>query len=176
LLARALLDQKEFSTAEIRTCLSEHHGGLKRKSQLTVHILVQAVETTLLIAEQERCGARLALGMAAPRVSAERRFKAFPEPQALVPLVRQWYEPRVELSTQSGDSSRERSVEVPVLTAAETVLIQRYRAAKAPVVGVQRREFATDIRGDQIGDSDVTALVELLAQTTPVAPATALHV
>ncbi len=63
--ARALFGEEEFTAGEVRTGGIEQDGDLEREDVFAVEVLVEAVEITGAVTEEEGCGARLTGGVAA---------------------------------------------------------------------------------------------------------------
>lgn len=67
--ARPLLSEHELAAGKISPRLGQKKRHLKRKDVLTVNILMQTIEVTGTIAENERRRLALSVGMAVPEIS-----------------------------------------------------------------------------------------------------------
>jgi len=56
--ARPLLGQNEFATCEVLAGLREKNGDLEREGEIAIEILMETIEVTWNILQQQRCWTR----------------------------------------------------------------------------------------------------------------------
>src|SRR5207247_10428034 len=136
--ARALLDQEEFSAGVIGTAAAQDAGKLQREGHLAVKVLVQAVEASGFVAQEERCRLRLA-GAAADRQQASQgRREAAALSEGLHPVVGNRRQARIDARAQPAHQGRQRVSEILVLTQAESEALHVDTAAETGVVLVEK--------------------------------------
>ena len=123
-----LFGQDKLPAGEIRIRLREEDRNLDRKEEIAIEILMEAVEVTGNVLQQQRRRPHLAGIMA----SLEKRcvFDRIPlvDSHAVVPLVGDVHEARIERRAQPAEKIGQRILEVAVLALAEAMSLSGRKA------------------------------------------------
>src|SRR5881296_1533760 len=141
LRARALLDEQELAALVVDSAAAEEARQLQREHDLAIDVLVQAIVTAGLVAQQQRGRLRLAALVAAAPQRRQLGRKQIGIAERGLPLVGDRRQRRVRGLAQRLDQRRQRRVEILVLTDAETVAGHIDAAAEAALVVVQRHQL-----------------------------------
>jgi len=118
--ARALLEEQHLAPVEVDAGSSQGNGELEREDDVAVHVLVERVPITFVVAQHERRRTRLAVLVAhAHERGVRRRKRRLAEPSG--PPVRDLRHIRIRGGAQFRDHRRQGVAVVAVTTLAETV-------------------------------------------------------
>ena len=122
---------------------------MQRESDISVNVLMQAVEVVRLVMEEQRSGSHLTVLLTFRQKYGMFQRKRVGHAHRLVPFVRKGREMRITTFPQLLNDCREWIVEVLVVSTPETIAGHNDVAAKVGVVRIKSDEFPAFLRREQ---------------------------
>src|SRR5262249_28387396 len=166
--ARPLFGQGKLATCKVVAGLREEDRDLDRECVIAVEVLMQAVEITRHILQQQRRWARLTGVVASLE---ERRVDlgiTLVTPHPAVPFVGDSSEVRIERCSQASNEVRKRVFEVAVLAPAEAMPRHVNVASEVALVRIERCDGAALLSREKFRQDGAAVVAELACERAPV--------
>jgi len=169
LLARPLFGKHKFAACKIAPSLTQEEGDLKWKDDLAVQILVQTIEITRAVLQEQ--GRRALLAGAVALLRKVRKlfgivWLLFPKP--IDPFVRERHKMRINERPELLYDPGQRIIEVFILALAEGITGHLDPTAKLTVVGIIGGYFFTNFPGENTGQDRKSMFIEMRPRFLPV--------
>jgi hypothetical protein len=140
---RPLFGQDQLATCEIDVRLRQQDGNLDREGEIAVEILVEAVEVTRDVPQQQRCRTNLTRSVTSRKERCVIVGIALVDPHSPVPVVGYNREMRIERRPNAADEGGQRVCEVAILTLAEAVACHVNVAPEIALIGIEASDDTT---------------------------------
>src|SRR6266851_6941874 len=166
--ARSLLGQHELAPREILSRFREKDRQLKRKGEIAVKILVQAIEVAGTVFEQQRRWPGLSFIVALLEEPGMCRRVAPIDAHAGVPFVRDNSQVRIERRAQVADQVRQRVFKIAILSLTETMTRHDHTAAEMIFARVEAGDPLALLARQELLKHRAAVAAQLLRQLRPV--------